>query len=260
MRRGVAILLCAMAASAGEVAHAHSCAPAAIVEKADLGVRAALAGIFGWYRNTRFEGSYQGGRVSFSWSHPKVELEAGLPFYRIERNGLSSAGLGDVPVSVRWRALTASTLHAGLTVAATLPTGDAAAQLGMGHVMLMPHAWLAKQWGAVVVSTHVGYGRALASSSDGHHGAGPIPLVDPMNSSEIFSALGVTWRIHDRWTLRAGVMGALPVALQAGEARLVASFGATLSWRDLFVDVEGQVPLYGNPFLGRTLVNAGVRF
>jgi hypothetical protein len=50
------------------------------------------------------------------------------------------------------------------------------------------------------------------------------------------------------------------VALQTGEARLVASFGATLSWRDLFVDLEGQVPLHGNPFLGRTLVNAGVRF
>ena len=123
------------------------------------GVRLDAAG----YRNSRYEGNWQGVAPLLSYSHPRFTALAMLPAYRLDRNGRPGYGLGDLTLAVRAPvpAWATDRLTVGFGVAATLPTGKASEDLGMGHVMLMPEFWWVHEMDRVQLFGSVGQGVAL---------------------------------------------------------------------------------------------------
>jgi len=225
-----------------------------------MGVRVDAAG----YRNSRFEGDWQGLAPTLGFNHPKVAVMALLPAYRLSRNGRVGYGLGDLALALRVPVpgFARGPLTAGFGLAATLPTGKASADLGMGHVMLMPEFWFAHERERVQLVGTVGFARALASAGGSHHASGPKPIVNPMNLSELDASLSAFLSVHERVALKLGVYGALPVgsADVVGVTRVIASSGVAVTVRGLELSAELQAPLTGAPFLARGVLQVGYRF
>jgi hypothetical protein len=224
------------------------------------GVRLDAAG----YRNTRYEGDYQGLAPTLGYSHPRVTVMALLPAYRLSRNGRVGYGLGDLALALRIPvpAFAAGSLAAGFGLAATLPTGKADADLGMGHVMLMPEFWVSHTQDRVQVVGTVGFARALTSAGGSHHNSGPRPIVNPMNLSEIDASVHSFVRVHDKVWLKLGMFGAMPVGTvnTLGVTRIVAGSGLVVTVRGLELSAELQTPLTGAPFVARGVLQVGYRF
>jgi hypothetical protein len=224
------------------------------------GIRLDAAG----YRNSSYEGDYQGVAPTIGFNHPRVAVMALLPAYRLTRNGRAGYGLGDLALAVRVPvpALTNRSLSAGFGLAATLPTGKADDDLGMGHVMLMPEFWFGHEQERVHLVGTVGFARALASAGGSHHNHGPRPIVNPMNLSEIDASLNSFIRVHDKVWLKLGMFGAMPVGTvnTVGVTRLIAGSGVVVTIRGLELSAELQAPLTGSPFLARGVLQVGYRF
>lgn len=224
------------------------------------GVRLDAAG----YRNTSYEGDYQGVAPTLGFNHPKFAVMALLPGYRLTRNGRTGYGLGDLALALRAPvpAFATRTVAAGFGVAVTLPTGKAGDDLGMGHVMLMPEFWFAHEQARVQVVGTVGFARALAAAGGSHHNHGPRPIVNPMNLAEIDASLNAFVRVHDKLWLKAGMFGALPVGAvnTNGVTRVIAGSGVVVAVRGLELSAELQAPLTGSPFLARGVLQVAYRF
>ncbi|MBL9101998.1 MAG: hypothetical protein JNL82_13625 [Myxococcales bacterium] len=224
------------------------------------GVRLDAAG----YRNSSYEGDYQGLAPTLGFNHPRVAVMALLPAYRLTRNGRTGYGLGDLALAVRVPipALSRGTWSGGLGLSATLPTGKAGADLGMGHVMLMPEFWFGHEQERVQLVGTVGFARALASAGAGHHDHGPRPIVNPMNLSEVDASLNSFVRVHDKVWLKLGMFGAMPVGTvnAEGVTRILAGSGLVVAVRGLEISAELQAPLAGAPFLARGVLQVGYRF
>jgi len=224
------------------------------------GVRVDAAG----YRNSSYEGDFQGLAPTLGFNHRRVAVMALLPAYRLTRNGRTSHGLGDLALAVRVPvpALTRGTWSAGFGLAATLPTGKSSADLGMGHVMLMPEFWFAHEHRRVQLVGTVGFARALASAGGSSHNHGPRPIVNPMNMSEIDASLNSFVRVHDKVSLKLGMFGAMPVGTVSAEGvtRIIAGSGVVVTVRGLELSAELQAPLTGSPFLARGVLQVGYRF
>lgn len=225
-----------------------------------IGVRLDAAG----YRNQSYEGDYQGLAPTLGFNHPKVAVMALLPAYRLTRNGRTGYGLGDLALAVRVPvpAFANRTISAGFGLAATLPTGKADADLGMGHVMLMPEFWFNHERDRVQIVGTVGFARALASAGGSHHNHGPRPIVNPMNLSEIDASLNSFLRVHDKVWLKLGMFGAMPVGSvnMPGVTRVIAGSGVVVTVRGLELSAELQAPLTGAPFMARGVLQVGYRF
>lgn len=224
------------------------------------GVRLDAAG----YRNTSYEGDYQGLAPTLGYNHPRVAVMALLPAYRLTRNGRAGYGLGDLALAVRVPvpAFARGTWSAGFGLAATLPTGKSDADLGMGHVMLMPEFWFGHEQERVQVVGTVGFARALASAAGSHHDHGPRPIVNPMNLSEIDASFNSFVRVHPRLWLKLGMFGAMPVGAinTQGVTRIVAGSGVVVTVRGFELSAELQAPLTGAPFLARGVLQVAYRF
>lgn len=217
------------------------------------------------YRNARYEGDWQGLAPTLAYSHRRVTAMAMLPAYRLNRNGRPGYGIGDLTLAVRAPVPAWSTdrLSVGFGVAATLPTGKASEDLGMGHVMLMPEFWWIHEMDRVQLFGAVGFGRALAGKSASHHHAsGPAPIVNPMNLSEIDATLGAFVRVHRLVWLKMSGFGAMPVgtANANGVTRVMLTQGVAVNVRNVELSAELQAPLTGQPFLLRGVVQVGYRF
>lgn len=245
---------------AGPAAAEH-CHPPAPVEGGALGFRVAASAEAATYRSARYEGEYQGASLSLGWEHRWAGLRAALPAYRIVRNGLEAYGLGDLLIDARipFARSARGELSGGAGVAATLPTGDAAKDLGMGHAMLMPGLWVAWRGERAFLQAQLAYGRALAAGGHAHHG-GPAPIVNPMNASEIEGAAAAGVRLHEHLRVRGGLHGAIPVADEAGAARGVAVAGGDIVFGAFLLGVEGHVPMVGDPFLAKAVVSVAATF
>ncbi len=225
------------------------------------GVRLDAAG----YRNSRYEGNWQGVAPLLSYSHPRFTALAMLPAYRLDRNGRPGYGLGDLTLAVRAPvpAWATDRLTVGFGVAATLPTGKASEDLGMGHVMLMPEFWWVHEMDRVQLFGQVGFGRAVAGkTASTHHAGGPAPIVNPMNLAEIDAALGAHVQVHRLVWLKLSAFGAMPVgnANAHGVTRVILAQGVALNLRRVELSAELQAPLTGAPFLVRGVVQVGYRF
>jgi hypothetical protein len=229
--------------------------PAALAESP--GLKLALDADFATYRTERYEGDYQGLGLRADYHARDWRLRLSMPAYQLSRNGLRGRGLGDLLLAVElplWRAPLRS-LELGVSLAASLPTGDASLGLGMGHVMAMPNAWLSWSDRRFFAQAQLGYGRSLGA---GH--AGGRPLVNPMNASELEAGSTVGFRIAEQLTVRGGAYGAAPVGDPSGRFRAAAFTGVQLRVDRFEIGLDGHLPLAGDAFLGRVLFAAGARF
>ncbi len=261
MRRALiaAVLLAARPAVASQQCH-----PLAGSVWSNPGLLTAVRIDAAGYRNSSYEGDYQGVAPTFGFTHPRVAVMALLPAYRLTRNGRVGYGVGDLALAIRTPipAFAAGSLSTGFGLSVTLPTGSASADLGMGHVMLMPEFWFNHERGRVQLVGTVGFARALAQAGASHHNHGPRPIVNPMNLSEIDASFNSFIRVHDKVWLKLGMFGAMPVGTvnAQGVTRVIAGSGLIVTVRGFELSAEVQAPMTGSPFLARGVLQVGYRF
>jgi hypothetical protein len=223
--------------------------------------RAALASTFASFGEGATHGEYQGLFATFSLTHPWFVAEVSLPAYRIARADSHAYGLGDLALSARANAYQShdGALIAGPELAATLPTGAADDDLGMGHIMLMPGAFVLFQRDSVALLAQFAYGRALAATP-AHHHAAPGPIVNPMNHSELTHALGLSAALHPSLRVTARLLGAVHVFNHTGSAREVVAPGLQIIAGVFDLALEFQLPVLGNPFNSRTVLSLGAQW
>ena len=201
-----------------------------------------------------YVGNYQGVTPTAHWMHGPWSAMAMLGLYRLEENGRTLYGPGDVMVAAtttttfdddpRWRA--------GITFGATIPTGDQPTGFGMGHVMLMPALWVTRRTGPVALRASVGYGRALTDLAEHAHGL--WPLVDPMNMQEITWGASASLPVGPKLETAAAISGGAPFGVPMGVERAAGSLRA--SWIDprVITTFELQLGIVGDPYVVRGLV------
>lgn len=252
-------LALALWAGGARAQHCHEPAP---LERRGLGLRVGVGAEYATFRTSRYEGDYQGLSATLQWGHPLARLRATMPAYRIVRNGLESQGAGDLLLEARvplWRT-DRDELSGGPMLAATLPTGNADVDLGMGHPMLMPGLWFTWAPPRAFVTAQMNYGRALNGGAGGHHHEGPRPIVNPMNESELEAAASAGYQPHELVRARAGAYGAWPTGGEGSASRAAAFVGADLLVGPFDLSLEGHLPLAGDPFLAKAVVALGGRF
>jgi hypothetical protein len=269
--RGVASLLLLLgpwilaARAEAQACHPGSFARPAVPSRAaarplELGV--GLSASAARYATRSYSGEYQALVPGLSAVSRYASADVALPVYRVVRNGLREAGVGDLALSLRVPVLDAPArgLSAGLALAATLPTGSADKQLGMGHVMLMPGAYLALDTPALLLVAQLAYGRALGDMGAHTMHMGPRPIVNPMNRSELEHAFSASVRVVDGLRALVRLYGATPAWDRRGEAREVLALGGQASVGPVDVRLELELPLVGTPFTQRLVLAAGAHF
>jgi len=203
-----------------------------------------------------FIGDYQGVLPSVQWSRGRFGATANVGMYRLLENGRRLHGLGDLAVSGQAVLLGRGGGHLGVAVPVSLPTGDHATGLGMGHVMVLPTVWAIWSTPRLVLGASAGYGRAL--DGDTHHDHGAWPLVEPMNMQEV--TWGVNADVPLGRVIRAGVRASGGVAIGTGQDRVAG--GLRAAWVEGRVETaaELQAGIAGDPFIIRGLVETVVHF
>jgi hypothetical protein len=257
-RPAVAAAILALLPAAGS---AQLCHAAPEPDGLSPGVELSLSGEAASYRNSRWHGHWWGGAVEAAWATRWFQVSARMPWYDLDRNRLVFRGPGDLTLGTRvplWRTAGGG-LALGAELSASLPTGDEALELGMGHAMIMPGVFGVLDRGDFAASALVGWGRALGSASGHVHGAAvPKPLVGPMNMEELEVSLAGTWRFLPAFSVRASVAGAEPVG-RAGLRRAAAGAGIWWAAAGFSVGLEGQLPLAGDPYRARGIATVGYR-
>jgi hypothetical protein len=220
----------------------------------------SVAGVLGAFTTPTGSGEYQGWFANASLWHDWFSADVALPFYRIAQTGSHAYGIGDLSLTAR-----AHLYHspdraflAGPELGATFPTGDDKKELGMGHVMLMPGAFMSWHQGAVSLLTQLAYGRALMPS--GHVHMDPMPLVNPMNRSELTHAIGVSVAVQQALRVTGRLLGAVPFFDHAGSAREVVAPGLQGIMGAFDASLELQLPVVGKPFTSRTVATIGAQW
>lgn len=246
-------------------ARAQSCHAPSLREHGEARVRLSLSSVYASYDTPQYTGEYQGLRALAAYMNEWVYVHASLPGYRLVRNGSTDYGLGDVGADVRVTAYRTEDgkLSLGGELAAMFPSGSAAKELGMGHVMLMPGAWARLEQDGLSLWVQLAYGRSIGASSQHHHhhdthAVGPI--VNPMNTSELGHALGVAYAVHPAVRLTGRAMGAVPIAARDGQARQVLAPGLTLLFGPIDVSLELEWAVIGQPFTLRTQLGVGAQW
>jgi len=218
---------------------------------------AALGVLIAGYDSMLFTGDYEGLVATGRWSRGRFAAAAGLTGYRLHKNGKTIAGLGDLMLHGHASLLRAGAVTAGAVAMVMVPTGDHEAGLGMGHVMVMPGAWVSWAPSRIALAASAGYSRGLGDEGI-HAEHGSWPLVDPMSFSEL--TLGASGTVTLARALRAGVRldGAIP--LGDGTARLTAGVRAVWTHGRFETTAELQGGLAGAPFDARGLLETAVRF
>lgn len=221
---------------------------------------AAVGVIAATYDAMLFEGDYQGLTASARWSRGRFGAAASIAGYRIDKNGRTVQGLGDLMLHGHAAVLEAGALSAGAVAMVMLPTGDHIAGLGMGHVMLMPGAYARWSLGRVVLGASAGYARGLGDTNihAEHGGGGAWPLVDPMNTSEV--TFGASGMVTVAPSFAAGLRTDGAAAIGDGETRLAGGVRAVWTRGRVETTAELQAGLAGAPFGVRGIVEAAVRF
>ena len=224
-----------------------------------LTYRVALTGIFASFKDAATSGEYQGLLLSGTLTHPWFSAELSLPAYRIAKTGSHDYDVGNPGVAVRGHLYRADddSLIAGPELAATFP-GGSNEDVAMQHVMLMPGGFLLWQQGDFTLLAQLAYGRALAGQH-AHH-AGPMPLVNPMNRSELTHAIGASARLHANLRVTGRLLGAVTLFDHAGSAREIVAPGLQLVMGALDASLELQLPVVGKPFSSRTLLSVGAQW
>jgi hypothetical protein len=89
---------------------------------------------------------------------------------------------------------------------------------------------------------------------------GLMPIVNPMNRSELAHALGASVQLHPNLNVTGRLLGAVTVADHSGAAREVVAPGLQLVFGAFDASLELQLPVVGHPFTSRTLLSAGAQW
>jgi hypothetical protein len=210
------------------------------------------------YGSTYYVGDYQGFIPSLSWAKGRFSASASLPLYRIDENGVTLDGVGDFITSGSARLLDIPGGTAGLSLAVSLPTTDGMAGLfGMDHVMVMPMAWGMWTAGRATLTLSGGYSRAITDLAEHMHG--PMPVVEPMNMSEITFGGGVDLALGHQIHAGARISGGIPVDV-TGADRVVGAVRLGWGRSRLTTNAELQAGFAGDPFTVRGVVETALRF
>ncbi|MGC4069782.1 MAG: hypothetical protein QM784_35020 [Polyangiaceae bacterium] len=212
------------------------------------------------YRNSRYEGHFEGLLPELGLVHDSFMVAARLPMYRLLRNGLPVKGMGDATFlgqQVLYRPT--PKVQLGWRAALSIPTGDSEQDLGMGHTMVMPGAFARGHWSDLTVHLGLEYSRALTSGHGGHHSHRVyFPIVQPMNSQELGGAALAELPLLENVRVRTRFQTARPIGEPHGAARSILGFGMALE-RDGFSSfLEWQTAIEGSPFTSR--YTCGVTF
>ena len=211
------------------------------------------------YTSPIYEGDYQGAQVGARATWGRVGVGASLAAYRITKNGKTVDGIGDVTLHAHAVAVTRGAVMAGVMVMATLPTADDTAGLGMGHVMLMPEAWIMWTPGRLALSAAAGYARMFGGhAAHAEHGVALWPLVDPMNAVELPFEGTAMVALAPQLGIGAKLVGGVP--LGDGDTRLAA--GGRLAWIAGSVTTSAELlgGVAGDPFGLRGVIETSLRF
>ena len=131
------------------------------------------------YDNSRGAGTYLGAALAVAYRREWLRARVELPAYRLRRNSETFYGPGDLLIGTEVALVRddKDTFAAGASLAVTVPTGDEAEDLGMGHFMLMPGVWGELTIDRAFVQMQLMYGKSLGSHDEqpadehaGHHG------------------------------------------------------------------------------------------
>jgi hypothetical protein len=225
-------------------------------EEAAQPFSASVALVAASFDTMEYIGNYQGAIPSFGWSHDRFSVMAMGSAYRIEKNGATSYGAGDAMLHGQAVLVRGQTADAGISFAASLPTGSEPHQLGMGHLMLMPAVFASWSVARVRAAASLGYSRALGGGS--HMGHGARPLVSPMMPSEMSWSVGAEVLLGKRIAAGARGGGGIPV----GEGDLRAFAATRVAWHASSMEtaLELQAGLAGDPFTVRGVVSTALSF
>lgn len=178
--------------------------------------------------------SYQSVALAAQATWRRLTLRADLRGYQLARDGATSRGLGDLVIAPWVAVVERPRLHVVLGLPTSLPTGDADADLGMGHVMLMPTAMVSMAHGASSATVIAQGGWAVGADEHAHHDHGaaagtagpPGPIVAPMSASEV----GATLRLGHQVARRLGVNASAGAVVPLGDdpARGLLGVGAAV--------------------------------
>jgi len=198
-----------------------------------------------------YSGNYQGVVAAASWANQRFAAAASVPLYRIEENGASYLGLGDIVVSGQVTVVGDHHAHAGVVAAVSAPTGDNVHGLGMGHPMVMPALFGSWMYERIALSATGGYSRAFGST-DGHdHGMWPI--VEPMNMVEVTWSTAGEVAITPHVQAGARFSGGIPIG--NGDHRIIGALRVGWGSGRLATAAELQAGLVGDPFNLRGVVS-----
>ncbi|MBK9034234.1 MAG: hypothetical protein IPL61_23720 [Myxococcales bacterium] len=206
------------------------------------------------------ERAYQGGDLFVSVGWRRVTGAAALGAFHVADDG---TGLDDLRASLAVRLTPAA---APITVSAiggaSLPTGDADAGRGMGHVMVAGGASAHAGRGRLAADATVTYARALgdgAAHAAHAHGAELWPLIDPMGAEEVTVDVGASAVIGPPGvSARVGALLGEPLA--HGERRVIASVGATLDRGRYRAGATVSAPAVGDAFIARGQLELAYRY
>lgn len=247
------------ALAAAEHAHHHhgDGAPSASPPRSTFG--ASLGLLAASYRHVLYEGDYQGLTAGATWSGGRFSASAELSGYRLTRNGATLAGIGDLMLHGMATVVDRGPLSAGAMLMVGVPTGDADAGLGMGHVMLMPRAWGMLAHGRTSLMTAVGYSRGLGdASAHATHGGGLWPLVEPMTMSELTATVQVDRMLGS--ALGLGARAATAIPLEMGDLRVVGALRAVWLEGRFQTSAELQVGVTRDPLGVRGVMQTTASF
>lgn len=182
-----------------------------------------------------------------------------MPGYRLEKNGKTTRGLGDLFVHGQATALTHDQISAGAVLGISVPTGDHDAGLGMGHVMVMPSLWARWAPGRFVVVISAGYGQGIGDrGTHAHHSNSAWPLVDPMSFSELTFGTSAEVALPGGFRAGARASGAIPTG--DGGSRLFGGVRVAFARGRIESSLEAQAGIVGEPFGVRGVFTTAVRF
>lgn len=204
------------------------------------------------YDSMLYTGNYQGVVPAVSWANNRFAAGVNASLYRVEENGASYYGLGDIVAHGQATLIGDERARAGVVAAVSAPVGDHRHGLGMGHPMVMPAAFGTWMFERVALSATAGYSRALGGDDDGHdHGMWPI--VDPMNLSEVTWSTGGEIAIKPRLQAGARFSGGIPIG--TGEHRIVGALRVGWGSGSFSTGAELQAGIVGDPFNLRGVVS-----
>jgi len=251
----VAVIAVALATARSASAQHHHGSPGAEAERP---LRAGITAIAARFDTMLYSGDYQGLGMSVEWRRPQGGARIAMPLYRLQENGATHHGPGDLVIGGDVTALASPRWRTGVALATSMPTGDAQVSLGMGHAMLMPALWVAASGPRARCALSLGYSRTIGGHAGHDHG--PRPLVEPMNAAELTGELRgevEPWPVPVRATARVG--GGVPVGVD-GTTRAFGAVGASWHRPRFETGAEIQVGLAGDPFTVRGLVETAMRF